>query len=162
MNLYDLVYIVCKDSLNLHASKFGKTLSSRNFPEKYWGNMRCFWHIQTDHDHKIRLIVQTIDFEQCSGCGCDFIQIFDGVNRYSRSLGKWCRTPPDLVSSGNHLYIEMRTDGNNNLRGFKAQYFAVHKNEGKKGSGRNFEQSTYYRGLNDVLLSCIRTKDKEF
>ena len=123
---------MCKDSLNLHASKFGQTLSSRNFPEKYWGNMRCFWHIQTDHDHKIRLIVQTIDFEKCSSCRCDFIEIFDGPSRHSKSLKKWCRTPPDLVSSGSHLFIEMRTDAFKYYRGFKAEYFSIHKNDGKK------------------------------
>ena len=132
IHLNNFLYIVCKDNLNLYAGKFGQTISSRNFPEKYWGNMRCFWHIKADHDHKIRLVVQTIDFEDCSNCGCDFIQIFDGPNRYSKSLKKWCRNLPDLVSSGSDLYIEMRTDVNNYYRGFKAKYFAVHKNDGKK------------------------------
>ena len=127
--------IVCKDSLSLYARKFGQTISSRNFPEKYWGNMRCFWRIQANRDYKIRIIVQTIDFEGCSNCECDYIQIFDGPNRYSKSLKKWCRNRPDLVSSGSHLYIEMKTDALNYYRGFKAKYFAVHKNDGKKRTG---------------------------
>ena len=126
---------VCKDDLNLQASTFGQTISSRNFPEKYWGNMRCFWRIQGKQDHKIRMIVQTIDFELCTDCGCDFIQIFDGPNENSNSLRKWCQKRPDLISSGNYLYIKMQTDANNSYRGFKAKVFSIHKNDVCPGSG---------------------------
>ena len=124
-------HIVCKDNLNFHASTVGQTISSRNFPETYWGNMRCFWNIQAERDYKIRLIVQTINFENCSYCACDFIHIFDGPNESSKSLKKWCRKPPDLISSGNYLYIKMQTDGKKSYKGFKAKVFAIHKDNGK-------------------------------
>ena len=120
--------------MNLHASTLGETISSRNFPEKYWGNMHCFWLIQADRDHKIRLIVQTIDFEYCTGCGCDFIHIFDGPSGNSKSLQKWCQNRPDLISTGNYLYIEMQTDGKKSYRGFKAKVFAIHKDDGKENA----------------------------
>ncbi|CAB4009657.1 Hypothetical predicted protein, partial [Paramuricea clavata] len=92
--------------------------------------------IQAERDHKIRLIVQTIDFEYCTDCGCDFIHIFDGPNGNSKSLQKWCQNRPDLISTGNYLqYIEMQTDGKKSYRGFKAKVFAIHKNDVCPGSG---------------------------
>ncbi|XP_028391996.1 dorsal-ventral patterning tolloid-like protein 1 [Dendronephthya gigantea] len=131
---------VCKDSLNLQANAFGGAINSRNFPEHYWGNMHCFWRIQAGPDHKIRLIVQTIDFEDLShfdgSSQCrDYIDIFDGANRNSKSLGRWCKTRADLVSSGTYLYIEMHTSARVSHRGFKAKYFAIHTNNVCPGSG---------------------------
>lgn len=124
--------VVCKDNLNLQASVFGGVISSRNFPEHYWGNMHCFWRIHARPDHRIRLIVQTIDFEQDGLSHClDFIDIFDGASRHSKSLGRWCKTRADLISSGTYVYIEMRTNARVSYRGFKAKYFAIHKDSGE-------------------------------
>lgn len=58
-------------------------------------------------------------------CKYDYLEIFDGFDAASTSLGRFCSSenhPMNLVSSNNHAFIRMNTDESHANRGFYLKY----------------------------------------
>lgn len=73
----------------------------------------------------IEIIFTDLDLETQSECKYDYLEIFDGIDASTRSLGKFCSSekhPMHLETIGNHALIRMSTDDTNAGRGFFLKY----------------------------------------
>ena len=133
---------VCRGSGLLRATTIEKSISNLVFPTYYLGNMKCWWLILTEPGSLIRFSVQKISFQDCRNCACDYIEIYDGPSDQSKSSGRWCKNIAELLSSGESLYIVMRTDTFWVYEGFKASYRAI---PATKGCDLKFTQGILHK-----------------
>ena len=66
------------------------------------------------------------DIEEC--CLCDYVEFFDGEDATAQRIGRYYgrnTLPPDMMSSGNHMYVTFRSDVTIDGRGFSVRYQAV-------------------------------------
>lgn len=72
--------------------------------------------------------------EKFYGCPYDFIEVFDGPQRESFSLGRFCSgTTPIFTSSSNHLTVVFHSDALVTNMGFYASYESVVQDENNTG-----------------------------
>ena len=104
---------------------------SPRFPRSYPNSIRCVWKISTDRYRRIALGVKNgaFDVEQGSSiysCNHDWVSVYDGETKARRRLGTFCgngmRTFQTLHSTGRHLYIEFKSDWQQQRSGFQLQY----------------------------------------
>lgn len=59
-------------------------------------------------------------------CAYDHLEVYDGRDGRSPSLGRFCGTkkPPPVVSSGNRMFLRFFSDNSVQKRGFEASYEA--------------------------------------
>lgn len=86
----------------------------------YSPNLNCAWLIQPTGANFISLSFNRFSTES----GFDFVEVFDGPNSSSPSLGQFSGTslPPVLTSTGNSLYVEFDSDFLINDLGWEAAY----------------------------------------
>ncbi|XP_038064096.1 uncharacterized protein LOC119734628 isoform X4 [Patiria miniata] len=98
-------------------------LVSPNYPSSYPDNRDRTWIIQAEEGRKIRISFSSFDTEYRH----DYVQAGDGnvsaVNMFFE--WSWTRPPPDLVSSGNSMWLKFRSDGSYRRRGFLLSALSV-------------------------------------
>lgn len=101
---------------NIHSPEF----ASRDYPN----NMDCMWQITTPPNTRINLKVISMSIQSCDDCKCDFLEIRDGNSSSDRLLAKFCgsKLPGDLYSSGRHLWVRFKSDGEHVESGFAAMF----------------------------------------
>ena len=110
-------------------SDFNESLIvSPNFRDGYRNNQNCWWKIRAEHGQIIELKIEKFKVEYSTGCLYDSLQLYDGQNSSSqtllgRKLCGWARYIPDIFrTTGNHLYLEFRSDSTRIEPGFKIAY----------------------------------------
>ncbi|XP_052697133.1 cubilin-like isoform X2 [Crassostrea angulata] len=102
------------------------TLMSKNFPENYPHNTDCEWLISVEASKRVVLTFQDFDVESSTNCTYDYVAVYDGTNANSTELMRHCGnslpSPSIYRSSGQYMYVKMRSDVSLSGRGFKAQY----------------------------------------
>ena len=65
-------------------------------------------------------------FTENNECTYDFVEVFDGRNQDSLSLGRFCgnSTPPTITSSSNEMMVKFVADHTISSTGFVARYGA--------------------------------------
>ncbi|XP_021357124.1 cubilin-like [Mizuhopecten yessoensis] len=101
-------------------------LTSPNYPGYYDHNGYCAWSIYATPGDSISLTFTDMDLEN-GGCSYDYVEVRDGDNEDAPLFGRYCGSsiPSTLVTSGNHMFIEFRTDGSVRDNGFRAQWTSV-------------------------------------
>ncbi|KAG3263942.1 deleted in malignant brain tumors 1 [Ictidomys tridecemlineatus] len=106
------------------------SFSSPWYPKKYPTNVVCAWDIQVDSRAHIKLTFQVVKMENFYGCPYDFIEVFDGPQSESFSLGRFCSgTTPVFTSSSNRLTVVFHSDAIVTNMGFYASYESLVYNE---------------------------------
>ncbi|XP_050021914.1 deleted in malignant brain tumors 1 protein-like [Alexandromys fortis] len=106
------------------------TFSSPWYPKKYPTNVLCAWDVQVDSSAHIRLTFEVVKIENFYGCPYDFIEIFDGPQSESFSLGRFCsETIPVFTSSSNHMSVVFHSDDIVTNIGFYASYESLMQDE---------------------------------
>ncbi|KAM6186269.1 scavenger receptor cysteine-rich domain-containing protein DMBT1-like [Rhynchocyon petersi] len=106
------------------------SFSSPFYPKKYPTNVVCAWDIQVDPKAHVRLRVEVLKMENFYGCPYDFIEIFDGPQSESFSLGRFCSgTAPIFTSSSNHMTVVFHSDAIVTNIGFYASYESLLQDE---------------------------------
>ncbi|KAM4852509.1 LOW QUALITY PROTEIN: scavenger receptor cysteine-rich domain-containing protein DMBT1 [Thomomys bottae] len=106
------------------------SFSSPWYPKKYPTNVVCAWDIQVDKRAHIRLTFEVVKMEHFYGCPYDFIEIFDGPQGASFSLGRFCSgTTPPFTSSSNRMTVVFHSDEIVTSIGFHASYEALIQDE---------------------------------
>nr|XP_025866505.1 deleted in malignant brain tumors 1 protein-like isoform X4 [Vulpes vulpes] len=99
------------------------SFSSPWYPKKYPINVVCTWDIHVDPRAHIKLTFEVVKLENFYSCPYDFIEIFDGPQNESFSLGKFCSgTTPVFTSSSNRLTVVFHSDAIVTNMGFFASY----------------------------------------
>lgn len=86
----------------------------------YYNNADCNWLIQPEGAVEIKLKFNEFSTEE----NFDFVNVYDGSDSSSPLIGSFSgqNTPEELVSTGDALYIEFRTNENNTDQGWLAEY----------------------------------------
>lgn len=89
----------------------------------------CDWLITVPASHIVKLSFDRFRLEWSSGCTADHVEVLDGINRYSRSKGRFCgaTVPEDILSTGRYMRVEFRSDSKREDEGFKATFTAEEK-----------------------------------
>ncbi|XP_042763742.1 deleted in malignant brain tumors 1 protein-like, partial [Panthera leo] len=106
------------------------SFSSPWYPKKYPTNVVCAWDIQVDGRAHVKLTFDVVKMENFFGCPYDFIEIFDGPQSESFSLGRFCSgTTPVFTSSSNRLTVVFHSDAIVTNMGFFASYESLVQDE---------------------------------
>lgn len=76
----------------------------------------------------IDVIFDDFELEFSVNCTNDLIEIFDGADNSSASLGKYCgaKRPSDhVVTSGNVMYVEFGSNSKRTTKGFRISYTGI-------------------------------------
>lgn len=99
------------------------SITSPNYPSPYGMNSECFWKIRGSVGSVLMLYFVDIQLEENGDCMLDYVQVFDGWDEHSPSLGKFCTGQGTLLqSSSNKLLVKFRSDISIEERGFHLQY----------------------------------------
>jgi len=95
-------------------------ITSPSFPSTYPPNRKSIWLIRGPESGKIRVTFETMDMESDYACRYDYVEIFDGNDEKSQSLGRFCGSeiPSPLTSSANELYVIFVSDSSTHGSGF--------------------------------------------
>ncbi|MCQ2286077.1 MAG: N-acetylmuramoyl-L-alanine amidase [Bacteroidales bacterium] len=104
-----------------YTAESGVLTDSGGEQETYDSDERKLYLIEVPEAEKIELDFAEFDLEK----DYDFLWIYDGDNLNSKLLGRWnTKSPGRVVSSGNSLLIEFRSDCLSNAAGWKATWKA--------------------------------------
>lgn len=99
-------------------------ISSPNWPHLYPSRKDCIWHFSTKMGHRIKLVFTNFDLEPHQECTYDHIEVYDGDDSKSRSLGRHCgnKIPPPIMSSSNKMFMKFYSDASVQRNGFNAEH----------------------------------------
>ncbi|KAH3856502.1 hypothetical protein DPMN_099092 [Dreissena polymorpha] len=99
-------------------------ITSPNFPSDYNNNERCTWVINAPEGSRIHLNFTDFVMESHDLCRNDYLELFNGPNASSLSIGKYCGTAPPVgfKSQSNSVCIFFFTDSVTIARGFYLTY----------------------------------------
>ncbi|XP_040577951.1 cubilin [Lepeophtheirus salmonis] len=105
-------------------------IHSPNYPNSYDKEDDCFWSIETDPGHAIRLSFTDFDIMPTLNCSEGYVSIYDGDSVLSPLILRHCNqsvpTPlNNFVSSGNKMYIRLKAGGSVSAKGFIANYSRI-------------------------------------
>ncbi|XP_041445755.1 embryonic protein UVS.2-like isoform X2 [Xenopus laevis] len=101
--------------------------STPNYPSDYPPNTNCSWIIWAPAGYQVSLNMADFYLEYHRSCSYDSLQVFDGPKSTSPLIGRYCTSIPNIVSTGNSLLLQFRSDRQVQNRGFKANYSFVPK-----------------------------------
>ncbi len=80
---------------------------------------------------RVRVKSRSLNLENCLSCSsCDSIEISDN-SLENPIIGKWCKTPFDVISRGSRVNIRFISNVNDVGENFKIEYETVNEHEGK-------------------------------
>ncbi|XP_055631741.1 tolloid-like protein 1 [Toxorhynchites rutilus septentrionalis] len=99
-------------------------LESPNYPAEYLANKECVWRITVPRDFQVALKFQSFEVENHDNCAYDYVEVRDGDSADSRLIGVFCgyKTPPDMRSSSNKMFVKFVSDGSVQKAGFLATF----------------------------------------
>lgn len=102
------------------------SFQSPNYPNSYPAGQYCSWRITVPEG--LQVVLKFPEFSLQKGADTDNVQLYDGQNETSPSLGVYSgdTTPPaaGVRSTSNELFVIFKTDSKNNFAGFQASYSA--------------------------------------
>uniref|UniRef100_A0A158R3Q9 Cubilin n=1 Tax=Syphacia muris TaxID=451379 RepID=A0A158R3Q9_9BILA len=126
------------DSCNRNISigkQSGGRITSPNYPNYYNDDSECTTSITAEKDFKILLVFKDFSLEKNSGSAYSrmYLQHLDGYFRRGKvdntnqghCIFDYVQLPPTFFSTGNALQIRLKTDINEEERGYDAYYFAT-------------------------------------
>uniref|UniRef100_A0A8B9GL35 Cubilin n=1 Tax=Amazona collaria TaxID=241587 RepID=A0A8B9GL35_9PSIT len=102
-------------------------LMSPNYPMPYYHNSECYWLLQGNRGTPFEIQFEQFHLEYHPQCNFDYLAVYDGNSSNARQLGKFCGSQiPQLIrSSGENVYVKLRTDSTLQGGGFLATYKQV-------------------------------------
>ncbi|CAL8142101.1 unnamed protein product [Orchesella dallaii] len=102
------------------------SISSPNYPSHYDSGMQCVWKIRINQGSLIQLNFVDIDLQEVSSSQCwgAHVEVLDGTERASTSLGKFCSEDHVISyqSTGNSVTIKFVSYYGGSGRGFQLNY----------------------------------------
>ncbi|KAM8810851.1 cubilin [Eudromia elegans] len=100
---------------------------SPNYPMPYYHNSECYWLLRGNQGTPFEIQFEQFHLENHTKCNFDYLAVFDGNSSSAKLLGKFCgnQIPQPIRSSGNSMYVKLRTDSSLQGGGFLAKYKQV-------------------------------------
>ncbi|XP_053120680.1 cubilin [Hemicordylus capensis] len=102
---------------------------SPNYPLPYFHNAECYWLLKASRGSPFEIQFDQFHLESHSRCAFDYLAVYDGNSTNAKVLGKFCgnQIPPSIRSTGDTLYVKLRTDGSLGGGGFLARYVQIYQ-----------------------------------
>ncbi|XP_052224076.1 tolloid-like protein 1 [Dreissena polymorpha] len=100
-------------------------ITSPNYPKDYVNNITCEWIIDAPESSRINVEFTDFALEFHYQCAYDYVELFDGHNASSLSIGKFCGAtapPSGFESQSSSVRIVFFTDATNTARGFRLSF----------------------------------------
>ncbi|KAL0616770.1 DMBT1-like protein, partial [Plecturocebus cupreus] len=111
-------------------SSLSGSFSSPCYPANYPTDVECVWVIHVAEKFHIELMIPSLKLEDIYGCPYDFIELFDGPQAASLSMGRFCAGAElTFLSSSNIMTAVFRSDAMITNTGFYALYNTVQQDE---------------------------------
>ena len=146
---------VCRNATRL-ITAVGSIRSPELFPNRdYPTNVDCVWQITTPYNTRMRFQIMHMSIQRCgkSGtpdfCSCDYLEIRDGNSSSDRLLATLCGSmkelPEAIYSSGRHLWVRFKSDGEVVSSGFVAFFSSetIKKGEWRGVLGVQFDSGMH-------------------
>ncbi|XP_040403063.1 cubilin [Cygnus olor] len=100
---------------------------SPNYPMPYYHNSECYWLLRGNRGTPFEIQFEQFHLEYHPKCNFDYLAVYDGNSSNAKQLGKFCgnQIPQLIRSSGDSVYIKLRTDSSLRGGGFLAKYKQV-------------------------------------
>ncbi|XP_058537778.1 cubilin isoform X1 [Neofelis nebulosa] len=97
---------------------------SPNYPMPYYHSSECYWWLKSSHGSPFELEFEDFHLEYHPNCTLDYLAVYDGSSTSSHLLSQLCgdETPPLIRSSGDSMFLKLRTDEGQQGGGFLAKY----------------------------------------
>ena len=140
----------------------GGIIKTPNYPSYYPGNTRCTWKIRVPDGLSVRLEINDFSLYGCSGCSCDFLEIYDGSSESALTFIRMCTNSDNLFyCSGQVMYVVFWSNTQNPDKGFMASFRALPVSRGiwsLRVSVIYSEKSARVFLLNISQIKLIRSK----
>ncbi|KAH3738368.1 hypothetical protein DPMN_045002 [Dreissena polymorpha] len=94
-----------------------------NNGHNYGKNLNCIWRVQAPEGLKVELVAKSFNLESDPSCSYDFVELFDGDSINAPSLGKFCGSVFNPITSNQrYMTINFITDDNEQHTGFTMFY----------------------------------------
>ncbi|XP_052259358.1 deleted in malignant brain tumors 1 protein-like, partial [Dreissena polymorpha] len=99
-------------------------ITSPNFPLNYSNKVHCTWSINAQEASRINVNFTDFAIESADLCRFDYLELFNGPNASSLSIGKYCGTVPPMgfKSQLNSVHIVFSTNNDVSYKGFRMTY----------------------------------------
>uniref|UniRef100_A0A8I6ALS1 Scavenger receptor cysteine-rich domain-containing protein DMBT1 n=1 Tax=Rattus norvegicus TaxID=10116 RepID=A0A8I6ALS1_RAT len=115
-------------------SSLSGSFSSPWYPTNYPTDTECIWEIHVAEKFNIELTIPSLKLEDIYGCPYDFVEVFDGQQVASLSMGKVCAGAElTFLSSSNFMTVVFKSDTMITNTGFYALYNTVLQGERQNG-----------------------------
>ncbi|XP_029168402.1 cubilin-like [Nylanderia fulva] len=139
----------------VYTSETGMISSPGHSGSSYQSNVECEWKIQLPAGARIRATWLRFNLEPSSSCQFDFVEIYDGPNRLSQLLGRYCGSdmPPAIKSNSNTLVVVFKSDWSYEMEGFTLSYETLCGGEFHEETG--ILTSPFYPSVYHGSKTCI-------
>ncbi|WKY13932.1 hypothetical protein Q1695_004623 [Nippostrongylus brasiliensis] len=130
MRLFEISEDCSSDNLFVDESEPSKVLSTPRYPDYLPHSLDCQYTLRAPNGHRLKFTVNPGTFklesadENCFCDECDWLEIRDGPTEHSPLIGRYCNIypPSTIYSTGNFLFVRIRTDSFAASFGFTAVY----------------------------------------
>lgn len=101
------------------------SLASDGYPNNYSNEADCSFRLKSPSSmDAIVLTFETFDLERSEDCEADYVEVYDSINAFGESMGRFCGStiPEPLKSSGPYMAVRFKTNGSGRYPGFKANF----------------------------------------
>ncbi|KAK2531299.1 Cubn [Columba livia] len=111
---------------------------SPNYPMPYYHNSECYWLLRGNRGTPFEIQFEQFHLDYHPKCNFDYVAVYDGNSSNAKQLGKFCgdQIPQIIHSSGDTVYVKLRTDSSLQGGGFLAKYkqadFLTEKGDDRK------------------------------
>ncbi|XP_036315022.1 cubilin [Pipistrellus kuhlii] len=106
------------------------TFTSPNYPMPYYHSSECYWWLKASQGSPFELEFEEFHLEHHPDCTLDYLAVYDGPSTSSHLLTQLCgdTKPPLIRSSGDSMFLKLRTDERQQGGGFLAKYHQTCEN----------------------------------
>ncbi|XP_006159809.2 LOW QUALITY PROTEIN: cubilin [Tupaia chinensis] len=100
------------------------TFTSPNYPMPYYHSSECYWLLKSSHGSPFELKFEEFHLEHHPNCTLDYLAVYDGPSTSSHLLAQLCgdEKPSLIRSSGDSIFLKLRTDEGQQGGGFLLEY----------------------------------------
>ncbi|KAJ8670094.1 hypothetical protein QAD02_001353 [Eretmocerus hayati] len=112
------------DCGGVYTSEQGEIVSPGYHTGNYHPDMNCEWEIRLPRGSLVKITWLSFDVERSRNCMFDSVQIYEGPDRESPLVGKYCGTniPQPIIVNSSRILVRFESDNNLEDKGFIMKY----------------------------------------
>lgn len=89
-------------------------LTTHLFIGGYKNSMDCNLKIRGPNNYKLQITFESMHVEDCEGCDCDFLEVYDGMGPFGDLIGKFCghTLPSPIITTKHAAFLRFVSDDN--------------------------------------------------